>query len=550
MILKLNHNLPKTTKLLALLYFLSAIMIWGQEETQHSRPNILFLVFDDAGLDLGVYGSSYVNTPGFDKIAKDGILFSNTYTPNAKCSPSRASILTGRNPWQLDAAANHVIYFPPKFKTYQEVLAEHGYATGYTGKGYAPGAALTSDGKPRQLLGPLFDAKTLEPPTPHISDNDYSGNFQDFLNSVPKGKPWSFWIGSLEPHRGYEYGSGAGLAKKTTDMIQDFPPYWPENEVVQNDMLDYAFEIESFDKHIQKVLQLLKKKGELQNTLIIVTSDHGMPFPRVKGDQYEKANHVPMTISWPEMMKVKGRKIEDFISFIDLAPTVLEAAGVEWNTSGMHPATGKSIMGIIRSEKSGAIEKWRDYVIVGKERHDVGRPKDQGYPIRGIYKDSMLYIRNFEVDRWPSGNPETGYLNSDGSPTKTQILEMRRKGISKKFWKLNFGKRPSEELYNIKKDPYCMNNLGQEENLISIKQQLKEKLYHHLKAQNDLRIQGYGHLYESYPLVKSSNFYEDYMNGKNPKAGWVSESDFEPFYLDDEGKNLKKVSIKKVKTEN
>jgi len=99
------------------------------------KPNILVIIFDDAGLDMSAYGSTYVNTPGFDAIAKEGVLFNRAYTPNAKCAPSRASIITGRNSWQLDAAANHVIYFPAKFKTYQEVLLEQGYTTGYTRKG-------------------------------------------------------------------------------------------------------------------------------------------------------------------------------------------------------------------------------------------------------------------------------------------------------------------------------------------------------------------------------------------------------------------------------
>ncbi len=525
-------------KIKYLMLLLFTLLCLGTRSQVDERPNILVIIFDDAGLDMSAYGSTYVNTPGFDAIAKEGVLFNRAYTPNAKCAPSRASIITGRNPWQLDAAANHVIYFPPKFKTYQEVLLENGYATGYTSKGYGPAVTLTADGRERKVMGQAFNEKKLQPATTGISNNDYSGNFKDFLEKVPQDQPWSFWVGSIEPHRGYEYGTGKKLGGKSENMIKDFPPYWPDNEVTRNDLLDYAFEIEDTDKHIVKILETLKEKRQLENTLIVVTSDHGMPFPRVKGDQYENANHIPMAVLWKDKMKSVGRVVDDYISFIDLAPTFLEAAGVDWQSSGMHPATGKSLMNIIVSEKSGQIEAERDYVLVGKERHDTGRPGDVGYPIRGIHKNNMLYIKNYEIDRWPKGNPETGYLNTDGSPTKTEILNSRRNG-NKEYWKMNFGKRIEEELYDIVKDPFCMNNLASDLAYADMKASLKSEMESKLLAQGDLRMIGFGHLYEQAPFVNGRNFYTDFMAGKNPKAGWVNDTDFEPYLLDGDGNELK-----------
>lgn len=522
---------------IALLLIVSIVKAQDKEK----RPNILVIMFDDAGLDMSAYGSTYVNTPGFDAIAADGILFNRAYTPNAKCAPSRAAIITGRNSWQLDAAANHVIYFPSKFKTYQEVLLENGYTTGHTGKGYGPALTLAADGSQRQVMGPAFNEKKLIPATNAIGPNDYSANFDDFLDKAPTDQPWSFWLGTIEPHRGYEYGSGARLAGKTTDMIKDFPPYWPDNETTRNDLLDYAYEIEDTDKHIQKVMKSLKERNFLENTLIVVTSDHGMPFPRVKGNQYENSNHIPMAIFWKG--KSKTKVVDDYISFIDLAPTFLEAAGVDWQSSGMHPATGRNLMNIITSTSSGQIEPNRDFVLVGKERHDTGRPNDVGYPIRGIYKDSMLYLRNYEIERWPSGNPETGYLNTDGSPTKTEILNLRRKGTNKHFWKLNFGKRVSEELYNIKKDPFCINNLAGNISSELLKAQLKSEMEAKLVEQNDLRMKGFGHLYEANPFTRNSNFYGRFMKGEKTSSGWVNDSDFESYFVDGEGNNLKKIEL-------
>jgi len=526
-----------------LIFVLLLFSFSGAEGQMTDRPNILVVIFDDAGLDMSAYGSTYVNTPGFDAVAKEGVLFNRAYTPNAKCAPSRASIITGRNSWQLDAAANHVIYFPPKFKTYQEVLLENGYITGHTSKGYGPALTLTADGKEREVMGPAFNEKKLKPATTGISDNDYSGNFNDFLEKAPEGRPWSFWVGSIEPHRGYEYGSGKKLGGKAENMIKDFPPYWPDNEVTRNDLLDYAYEIEDTDKHIEKILRILKEKNQLNNTLIVVTSDHGMPFPRVKGNQYENANHIPMAILWKKKMKAEGRTVDDYISFVDLAPTFLEAAGIDWQSSGMHPAAGKSLMSIITSKKSGQIEADRDYVLVGKERHDTGRPNDVGYPIRGIHKNNMLYIKNYEIDRWPSGNPETGYLNTDGSPTKTEILNLRRSGKNKEFWKLNFGKRVEEELYDIENDPFCMNNLAHDITYAILKTQLKTEMEARLLKQGDLRMTGYGHIYEQFPFTRNGQFYERYMSGQKAEAGWVNDDDFEPFILDGKGNEIKKVSV-------
>ena len=112
----------------------------------------------------------------------------------------------------------------------------------------------------------------------------------------------------------------------------------------------------------------------------------------------------------------------------------------------------------------------------------MGRPNDCGYPIRGIVKEGYLYIHNFEPDRWPAGNPETGYLNCDGSPTKTVVLQTKKDPEHRKYWQWNFDKRPQEELYHIKNDPECMTNLANNTELKERKEQLKEQLFNELKT--------------------------------------------------------------------
>ncbi len=498
--------------------------------SQEPPVNFLFAIADDASYPhMSAYGCEWVTTPAFDKVATDGILFANAYTPNAKCAPSRACILTGRNSWQLEQAANHWPYFPSKFKTFAEALDQNGYHVGYTLKGYVPGIARNEDGSKRDLLVKAYNSEKLDPPTTGINRNNYAENFRRFMEERPDQEPFFFWYGSVEPHRGYEFNSGARVAGKTPDQISNVPGFWPDSDTVRRDMLDYAFELEYFDSHLGKMLEILEELGELENTLILVTADNGMPFPRVKGQAYEFSNHLPLAISWPRGIKKPGRMVDDMVNFIDFAPTVLELAGIDQEYSEMHPITGRSLTDIFFSPSSGRVTKTRDHILIGKERHDVGRPDDQGYPIRGIVKDSFLYVRNFKTDRWPAGDPITGYLNTDGSPTKTQILNLNRKSENNYFWKLSFSKRQNEEMFNIKIDPECLNNLANIPEYLSRKTLLTEQLEKELKEQQDPRILGNGDIFDQYIYSdkKHQNFYKRYTSGESINAGWVNLTDFE-----------------------
>ena len=501
----------------------------SKDKTEQQRPNILFCIADDASYKhFSANGCSWVSTPGFDRVAREGILFTSAYTPNAKSGPSRACIITGRNSWQLEEAANHITNFPGKFKSFIEVLKEEGYFTGYTSKGWAPGNPGVIDGKPRELTGKAFNARTTAPPASGISRSDYAANFNDFLDQKPGDTPWFFWYGSHEPHRRYQYGSGVAPGGKNLDQIEKVPGFWPDNDTVRNDMLDYAFEIEYFDQQLVKMLNELEKRGELKNTVVVITSDNGMPFPRSKGLQYEYSNHMPLAIMWHSGITEPGRVSKDYISFIDFAPTFLDLAGVDWNKSAMASSPGKSLTDILKNSKKLSD---RSYILLGQERHDYGRPLNQGYPIRSILKDGYLYQINFKPDLWPAGNPETGYLNTDGSPTKTFILNLRRSGTDVSFWAKCFGKHPGEELYNIASDPECLINLAGLSDYGELKERMKTILMNDLKNQNDPRVLGKGDIFDNYAFDNPTNwnFYERYMNGeiKTYQTGWVDPGDYE-----------------------
>lgn len=523
----------KINILLKVLFLAIATIVWLSYSTKDEvkttkKPNILFCIADDATWKhMSAYGSTFVSTPAFDRIAQEGLLFDNAYTPNAKCAPSRSIILTGRNSWQLEEAANHLAYFPLKFKTMPEGLSEQGFHVGYTGKGWSPGTALNEDGSKRELLVKKYNKIKTTPPTKGINKVDYAANFKAFLEEKKENVPFYFWYGGHEPHRKYEYGTGVSVGYKKLSDLDSVFPYWPQSEVVKNDVLDYAFELEYFDEQLGEILEALEDIGELDNTIIVVTSDNGMPFPRVKGLSYEHSNHLPLAIMWKDGIKKPGRVIEDYVSFVDFAATFAEITGFSENELGMSPIQGKSLYSIFNSTKKNVIPSEKDYVLLGQERHDVGRPNDVGYPVRGIVKDGFMYLINFENDRWPAGNPETGYTNTDGSPTKTEILELNRKGERTDLWELNFGKHPEEELFNISKDEDCLFNLAYNEEYTSLKNKLKTILIKELKSQNDPRILGNCSVFDNYVPDRNAGFYERYMKGEKVKSGWINKSDFE-----------------------
>ena len=490
------------------------------------RPNILFAIADDWSYGHAAsYGCPWVRMPGFDRVAREGLLFERAYTPNAKCAPSRACILTGRNSWQLKEAGNHGGFFPPDFKTFTEALAEHGYHCGLTAKGWAPGVALRADGSPRQLVAPAYDNRRCTPPTPDISDIDYAANFTDFLDANPaEDQPWFFWYGGLEPHRAYTYGSGQSLGGKSPADIDRVPGIWPDTPEVRQDLLDYAYECEYFDQHLARMLAELDRRGLAENTIVVVTSDNGMPFPRAKGQGYEISHHLPLAVRWPAGITAPGRRVTDFVSFIDLAPTFLEAAGIPWAVSGLAPTPGTSLFDCF----SHADTTTRDQVLIGKERHDVGRPFDAGYPIRGLRTGDWLYLHNFHPERWPAGNPETGYLNCDGSPTKTAVLQARRDPATRFFWELSFGKRPATELYHVATDPECRHNLAAHPAHATRREALHDRLFAALAAQADPRLTAGPQIDEFPPAIeKWCGFYEKHQRGEAFAPEWVNASDFE-----------------------
>ncbi len=453
------------------------------------RPNFLFAISDDQSwLHTGAMGDPNVETPAFDRIAREGVLFTHAFTAAPSCTPSRSAILTGQSIWRLEDAGVLMGTIPSKFALFPLLLEDAGYETGYTGKAWGPGD-WQAGGLERYPTGREFARRTYESIPPGIRNNNYAVNFDDFLAQRQKDMPFFFWYGASEPHRAYDYD--AGVKKGKSPETVSVPAFLPDTDEVRRDILDYYVEIEWFDAHLMRMIEALEKTGELDNTIIVVTSDNGMPFPRAKTTLYDWGVRMPMAIRWPEKVP-GGRRVDDLVSHADFAPTFLEAAGIPVPDM----MTGRSLLNVLTSAKGGRVDPSRDRVFTAIERHTWTRPNGAPYPSRAIRTADYLYIRNYEPDLWPAGDPDLDaepqsfYGDVDRCPTKTFMLQEPNKRKFAREFDLSFGRRPAEELYKVAEDPGQINNLANHPNYADTHKELSDALAAHLEETGDPRSRG------------------------------------------------------------
>jgi arylsulfatase A-like enzyme len=457
---------------------------FGKTSNNLPRPNILFCIADDWGWPhAGVYGDSIVNTETFDRVAKNGVLFDYAYVSSPSCTPSRGAILTGQYHWRLKDNANLRSTLDVSFPVYPLLLEKSGYHVGYWRKSWGPGVLKA---------GGYIDT--------HPAGKNYRKGFKQFLDSKPKESPFCFWLGAIDPHRGYKQGSGKQSGIDISKI--SLPKFFPDADEIRSDIADYYFEVQRFNRECGQAIELLEETGQLDNTIIVITGDNGMPFPRCKSNIYDMGVRVPMAIQWPVQIK-GGRKVKDFMSLTDLAPTFLEVAGVKIPSQ----MSGRSLLPTLLSSKDGLVDKKRDHVIFGKERHTPAQraPSLDGYPCRGIRTQQYLYIRNFAPERWPAGvpsgatHPKRILTDCDNGPTKQYLIDNRDNPKIKPYYNLSFTRRPAEELYDIAKDPDQIINVAAEPEYAKIKNRLSAMLMDELKKTKDPRVIGGGEQFDKYP---------------------------------------------------
>jgi uncharacterized sulfatase len=494
----------------------------GEKHEQLKRPNILFAISDDQSFaHTSFSGCEFVNTPAFDRIAGEGVFFTNCMAGSPGCAPSRSSLVTGRYHWQNEQSGQHASSWMKKYIPFIDLLDQNGYITGRTGKGVSPfryardendslwratDAGGIAHSNIRYEAGTPGDERTAG----GIGAVNYFENFKYFMENVRGDKPFFFWYGATEPHRAYEQDSWKRNGKSPDNV--DVPKYLPDNEIVRGDLLDYAVEIEWFDLHLRRMLEYLEEKGELDNTIVIVTGDNGMPFPRAKANCYEYGIHVPFAVRYPKEYP-GGRVVDDPVSFADLAPTIFEITGTR--PEGMLPVSGKSFLNLLKSDKQGLIDPERKYVFSGRERHSCSRYQNMGYPQRAIRSEDHLLIWNIKPDRWPAGAPQRikpgtdnellpmygidekgvhhsdwAFTDIDPAPSKSVIIENMDDEQMKPYFEWAHEKRPEFELFDIKDDPWCLNNLAGLPEYEVTEREMKELLLKELQKSEDPRVTG------------------------------------------------------------
>jgi arylsulfatase A-like enzyme len=450
------------------------------------KPNILILMTDNQyAPHLGCYGDNVVKTPHIDRIAKRGVRFTNAFCAVPSCTPARAGYLTGQDIWRLEEGANLWGILPNKFPIYTDMLSESGYFVGYEGKGWGPGN-IPESGRPQNHAGTKYKS------------------FDEFLKANADGKPWSYWLCCKNPHRPYKLGSGVASGMKLEDVV--VPPYLPDCEEIRSDICDYYLEIEQFDDLVKETIELLRNTGQMDNTLIVICSDNGWQMPRGLASLYDFGSKVPLIISWPGQIQ-PDRVVDDYVNLNDLAPTFLELAGV----NRPEEMTAKSLNNILFSGKSGQIEKDRNFIVTGLERHAMCRQDGVGYPGRAIRMDGYLYIHNFEPDRWPAGDPPLfGDIDAFQlhyyCPTKEYMMEHKDDPEVAPLYKLAFLKRPEEELFDLTNDPHQMTNLADDPKHAEIKKKLQNKLTEYLRETGDPRMTGDEVKWDDYTYYAKNGF--------------------------------------------
>jgi N-sulfoglucosamine sulfohydrolase len=510
--------------------------------TEARRLNILFLFADDWGRYAGAYAAldgkpsanEVLKTPHVDRIAKNGVLFRNAFVNSPSCTPCRSSLLSGRHFFNTGRGAilNGAVW-DGSIPSWPERLKEAGYHMGESGKVWGPGKPAEAPyGRGKwayEKAGMKYNQFSEEVTASMATGQSFAaaseslyqevrGNFAQFLKAAKPDQPWCYWFGSTNTHRTWVKGSGKALWNIDPDQLKGrLPKNLPDVPEVREDFADYLGEVQAWDAMIGQHLKMLEEQGMLEHTLIVTSGDHGAPgFPGGKCNLYDFGIGVTLA-AWLPSSK-GGRVVDDLVMLPDLASTFVEAAGAE----PLPEQNGKSLMPLLRSEKSGVIDESRSWIIAGRERHvATAREGNLPYPQRCLRTQDFLLIKNFKPDRWPLGQPHlitetstptdeelehytyAGFSDMDASPTKAWLVKQRNEPQWRWHYDYAFAKRPEIELYDLKQDPEQVKNVAADPNYRRERAELEKQLIDELLRVKDPRIIT-PEMFEKEPFVDSN----------------------------------------------
>ncbi|GMU23093.1 MAG: sulfatase [Phycisphaerae bacterium] len=504
------------------------------------RPNILFAFADDWGRQASAYAridgpgtvNDAVSTPHFDQLAARGVLFRNASVNAPSCTPCRSSILSGQHFWRTGRGAIlQGAVWDPRIPSWPLLLKDSGYHIGKSWKVWSPGTPVDAPYGGQQhayqqagramnqfsqnVTRRVGEGATVEDAKREILDA-VRADFRSFLSDRSEETPFCYWFGPTNVHRKWVRGSGKALWNIDPDVLKGrMPPFLPDVPTVREDLADYLGEVQAFDASLGVLIDELKAAGLYENTLIVASGDHGPPgFPHGKCNLYDFGTRVALAIAGPGV--TGGRVVDDFVSLPDVTPTFLEAGGVKVPDV----VTARSLWPVLKSDRNGQVDPGRTAVFLGRERHvALAREDALPYPQRGIRTADYLFIINFRPDRYPLGDPyrldsdeapsaeeltENTFVtlaDEDQGPTKAWIVEHRNHPEWRRYYQHAYGKRPREELFDLKKDPHQMNNVANDQAYARIADALRERLLAELRRTGDPRLIDQGTFFETPPLA-------------------------------------------------
>lgn len=523
--------------LLAFALCLSASASLIAAETK--RPNILFAFADDWGRYASAYAkldgpgtiNDVVRTPNFDNVAAEGVLFRRAFVSAPSCTPCRSALLSGQHFWRTGRGAIlRGAVWDGSQPAYPLMLRDAGYHIGETYKVWSPGTpndAPYGAGKyafekaggrfnqfSQNVTKMVAEGRSVDAAKQALYD-EVLGNFNAFLAAREADRPFCYWFGPTNVHRTWLKGSGQRLWGIDPEALKGkLPPFLPDVPEVREDLADYLGQAQAFDAALGVLLKRLEEVGELDNTLIVVSGDHGPPgFPHGKCNLYDFGSSVSLAMRWGGTKG--GRIVDDLVSLTDLAPTFLELGGV----AVPERMTSRSLVPLLKSEKSGQIDPRRTAVFIGRERHvDSARADFMPYPQRAIRTHDFLYIINFKPERWPLGDPyrlagdnppsvkeltedtRVSLADEDAGPTKAWLVGVRNDPQWKPYFERAYGKRPREELYDLKADPHETKNVAADPAYAKSRAALERQLLTELERTGDPRLVDDGRFFETPPL--------------------------------------------------
>ena len=518
----------------------AVLLGWGGPARGAGEPNIVVVFADDWGRYAGILAevegrggiNDVVRTPHFDRLARSGVLFRNAHVNAPSCTPCRSSLLSGQYFWRTGRGAIlQGAVWDPSIPAWPLLLREAGYHIGKSFKVWSPGVPADAPyGGQRhayETAGRRFNqfSQTVTrlvaggmgvEAAKQVLYDEVRGNFRAFLAARGAGRPFCYWFGPTNTHRKWVRGSGKALwGIDPADLQGRMPPFWPDVPEVREDLADYLGEAQAVDAAVGLLVDELRRAGELERTLVVVSGDHGIPgFPHGKCNLYDTGTAVCLAIAGPGVRG--GRLVDDFVNLTDLAPTLLEAGGAA--VPGV--MTGRSLWPVLKSDRHGLVDPQRTFVVTGRERHvEMARAGNLPYPQRSIRTADYRLIINFKPDRHPQGDPYhldgprpptaeeltestvVTLADEDAGPTKAWLVGQRDNPRWKPLFDLAYGKRPRVELYDLKTDPHQVRNVAADPAHAAARDDLERQLMDELRRTGDPRLVDDGRFFETPPLA-------------------------------------------------